>query len=303
MGIYDRGYARADGGVERGGSFFDPPRMWSFNTWLIVSNVAVFLVMALAPKAGQFIYTWGHFSTLQGFLRLEVWRFVSFQFLHAGWLHLFFNMFGLWLFGAMVERRLGFKRYAAFYLLCGICGALLYLTLNLAGRGLGVALPGLLFTNTATPLVGASAGVFGVLMAAAYYEPNALMQIMFLPMAVKLRTLVYFYVAFALLNLLMQGKNAGGDAAHIGGAAAGYFFVRRPHLLHDFFDVLGPKKGAGKGARAATKGRGGGGKARGGGPDPGEVDRILAKVATQGLQSLTPSEKKTLQRATESTKR
>ncbi len=301
MGIYDRGYARADGGMERGGSFIDPPRMWSFNTWLIATNAAVFLVMALSPSAAKLLYQWGHFSTLQGFQRLEVWRLVTFQFLHAGWLHVFFNMFGLWLFGAMVERRLGFKRYAAFYLMCGICGALLYLTLNLAGRGLGVALPGLLFSNTATPLVGASAGVFGVLMAAAYYEPNALMQIMFLPMAIKLRTLVYFYVGFALLNLLFGGRNAGGDAAHLGGAAAGYFFVRRPHLLHDFFDVFGPKK---DGGAKTPRGSGGGrSRARGAGPDPAEVDRILAKVATQGLQSLSASEKKTLQRATESGKR
>lgn len=298
MGIYERGYAREGGDWGgRSGSFIDPPRMWSFNTWLIVVNIGVFVLQALIPKVGMGIYTWCHFSTVRGFFGLEVWRFVSFQFLHADWLHLFFNMFGLWLFGAMVERRMGFKKYAAFYLMCGICGALLYLTLNLAGWGLGIKLPGLLFGDPRTPLIGASAGVFGVLMAAAYYEPNALMQILFLPMAIKLRTLVYFYVGLALFNLLLAGKNAGGDAAHLGGAAAGYFFVRRTHLLHEFFDVLGPKKPrAGGGPRKKPS------KPRGV-PEEGEVDRILAKVATQGLGSLSEREKKTLKRATEAGRR
>lgn len=297
MGIYDRGYARAGSG-ERGGSMIDPPRMWSFNTWLIVANIGVFLLQRLAPRVGQLVSEWGHFSTARGFFGLEVWRFLSFQFLHADWLHLFFNMFGLWLFGAMVERRLGFKKYAAFYLLCGISGALLYLTLNLAGWGFGFKVPGLLFGDPRTPLIGASAGVFGVLMAAAYYEPNALMQIMFLPMSVRLKTLVYFYVGLALFNLLIAGKNAGGDAAHLGGAAAGFFFVRRTHLLHDFFDVLGPKKGE-PGARASKPKPA---KPRGA-PDVAEVDRILAKVATQGLGSLSAREKKTLQRATDAGRR
>lgn len=296
MGIYERGYAREEG-AGRSGMFFDPPRMWSFNTWLIVINVGVFALGKLAPRIGAVVGDWGHFSTARGFFGLEVWRFVSFQFLHADWLHLFFNMFGLWLFGAMVERRMGFKKYAAFYLMCGICGALLYLTLNLAGWGLGVKLPGLLFGNPRTPLIGASAGVFGVLMAAAYYEPDALMQIMFLPMAVRLKTLVYFYVGLALFNLLMAGKNAGGDAAHLGGAAAGFFFVRRTHLLHEFFDVLGPRKGAPKGPRAARPAK------KRDGPDPSEIDRILAKVAEQGLGSLTEREKKTLQRATDAGRR
>ncbi len=298
MGIYDRGYARAGGGTERGGTIIDPPSMWSFNTWLIVVNVAVFVLQRLAPGVGKLVWEWGYFSTARGFFGLEVWRFLSFQFLHHDWLHLFFNMFGLWLFGAMVERRLGFKRYAAFYLLCGICGALLYLTLNLAGWGIGVKLPGLLFGDPRTPLIGASAGVFGVLMAAAFYEPDALMQIMFLPMSVRLKVLVYFYVGLALFNLLIAGKNAGGDAAHLGGAAAGFFFVRRPHLLHEFFDVLGPKKGGASKRPSKPKREGPRGS-----PDAAEVDRILAKVATQGLQSLTPKEKKTLQRATDSGRR
>ena len=100
---------------------------------------------------------------------LEFWRFVTFQFLHANWLHLFFNMLALWIFGPLVEAHMGFKRYAAFYLMCGIAGALMYLALNLAAILIGPAanIPGLLSNDPRVSLVGASAGVFGVLMAAA----------------------------------------------------------------------------------------------------------------------------------------
>lgn len=72
---------------------------------------------------------------------LEVWRLVSFQFLHANIWHVGFNMLGLYFFGSMVEQYLGRKRYAAYYLMCGLSGGVLYLILNLVGA-LGIPLPG-----------------------------------------------------------------------------------------------------------------------------------------------------------------
>ena len=98
-----------------------------------------------------------------------MWRLIGFQFLHADMLHLMFNMIALYFFGPLIEGVLGGKRYLAFYLLCGIAGGLMYLLLNLAGYvwvdSLGfVEVPGLLFNAAGTPLIGASAGVFGVLV-------------------------------------------------------------------------------------------------------------------------------------------
>ncbi len=301
MGLADRAYARAEddrwssGGGGRAG--VGRVRRWSCNTWLIAVNAAVFVLGAFAPAIGSVMQGVGHFSTYDAIFRLEIWRFITFQFLHAGVMHVFFNMFGLFLFGQMVENRLGGKRYLAFYLLCGICGAAMYLLLNLLGSA-GVQIPGVLSSDPRTPLVGASAGVFGVLMAAAYYHPNAPMQLLLLPFTFRLQTLVYFYVAMALFNLFTSGKNAGGDAAHIGGALAGYFFIRRPHLLHDFFDVFGrsPPDSPAKSTRWPHRGNGRGASPA---PDDGEVDRILAKVATQGLQSLSNREKDVLRKATE----
>ncbi len=299
MGIYDREYVRdgrgRGGGFGGGGPGRSVGRLsgWSFNTWLIAVNVAIFVLQALVPSVGNWIFDWGHFSTLRGFQMLEVWRLVSFQFLHANLMHLAFNMIGLYFFGGLVEEYLGKKRYAAYYLMCGLCGGLLYLILNLVGA-LGLPLPGALDVSTKTPLIGASAGVFGVIVACAFIAPTLVVQLLFPPIPLKMRTFAYGYVALAAANLLFNWSgNQGGDAAHLGGAIAGYFFIRRPHLLREFLDVFGnssaPK--ARPGPRAGDRKR----KT----PDEAEVDRVLDKVQREGLHSLTPAEKKVLQQATD----
>ncbi len=240
------------------------------------------------------LQAYGHFSTSTGFMALEVWRLVTFQFLHGGFLHIFFNMFALWIFGPLVEQQLGRKRYLAFYLTCGIFGGLMYLVLNLFGF-LGIPMPGALKVEIWTPLVGASAGVFGVLMACAYIAPKAIVRLLFPPIAIQMRWFVYGYFAIALYNLLAEGRNQGGDAAHVGGALAGYFFIRRPHLLRDFFDVFGdsrkgPKRKKpkpGPRPRAPISGK----RAS---ENAGDVDKILDKINREGLASLTEAEKRTL---------
>ncbi|MFN8818193.1 MAG: rhomboid family intramembrane serine protease [bacterium] len=386
--MYDREYVRA--GTGRGGSGYDGgdgpggaggpggggggifaggPRHWTFNTWLIVVNVAIFLIGALVLSQPQFLRpvetqqrfsvvavtaddlrqgdldrrqlvdvqvapngvpqvvrgfavtaqgnrqqiigvqqvqympvheAWGHFSTGKGFFGLEVWRFVTFQFLHGSMLHLLMNMLGLWFVGGLVEEYLGSRRYAAFYLTCGIFGAVAYLLLNLMGHLLPVRIPGLLFNDVYTPLVGASAGIFGVLMAAAFIRPTAIVQVFFvLPM--KLRTAVYCFVGIALFNLLYGSANAGGEAAHMGGAVAGYFFIRNVHLLRDFFDIVGNSRAPTGGGRPGRPGRAGGPSVtppaaprRLTPAEEAEVDRILAKVRASGLHSLSDAEKSAL---------
>ncbi|MCE7973571.1 MAG: rhomboid family intramembrane serine protease [Leptolyngbya sp. PLA1] len=244
-------------------------------------------------------HAYGHFSTYTLF-KLEVWRAVTFQFLHASITHLLFNMLGLYFFGGMVEQYLGSKRYLAFYLVCGIAGALAYLLLNVAGY---VALdffgttkiPGLLYNASTTPLVGASAGVFGVILACAFISPNSIVQLIFPPIPMKLRTMAFVYVGIAVLTVLFGGHNAGGEAAHLGGAVAGFFLIRRPHLLRDFFDVFTdsrkksperPPEVRATAARPPVRDE--------------EVDRILAKVSAEGLHSLTAAERESLRRASES---
>ncbi|RMH11591.1 MAG: rhomboid family intramembrane serine protease [Planctomycetota bacterium] len=223
----------------------------------------------------------GHFSTAKGFAELQVWRLVTFQFLHAGFAHLFFNMFGLFVFGPLVEQQLGGRRFLAFYLVCGIFGGLMYLALNLVGY-LGIPMPGALDVDIWTPLVGASAGVFGVLMACAYIAPKAIVQLLFPPVALEMRWLVYAYFGLALWNLITGGHNQGGEAAHVGGALAGFYFIRRPWLLRDFFDVFSDSR-----KKMQRPGR----QARG---YPSDIDEILDKISQKGMQSLTDRERRLL---------
>lgn len=249
-------------------------------------------VVAVQYLVSDAATAYGHFSTFTGFVQLQVWRLVTFQFLHASWMHVLMNMFGLYIFGQPVEEHLGRKKYLAFYLVCGIFGGAAYLALNLAGYllqnvpGLG-SLPGLLIDDIHTTLVGASAGVFGVIMACARLRPDERVQLIFPPISLPMRWMAFAYVAIAAVNLLFGGKNAGGDAAHVGGALAGFFFILRPHLLTDFFDVFTDSRRSPKRPAPAPP------------PDNPRLDALLDKVQREGRQSLTPEERDLLHAETE----
>lgn len=239
-----------------------------------------------------------HFSTTKGFLQVEFWRFLTFQFQHGGFWHLLLNMIGLYFFGPLVEQFLGGKRYLAFYLLCGIFGAIMYLILNLGGyvasEIVNISVPGLLVNRPETPLIGASAGVFGILMAGAYLAPQAKVLLwFFLPM--RLSTLAWLLVGISIVVVVTSGENAGGEAAHLGGALAGFYFIRRPHHLHGFFNVLGRVDPT---SQHFAGRRGGGGAAA----SQATIDRILDKISRQGLHSLTSKEKKQLHDASRSSR-
>jgi membrane associated rhomboid family serine protease len=307
MGIYDRDYA-SERGTRPG---LPPLRALSANTWIIIINVAVHVLRAFAfptrrglfPYPTDAVFDFGHFSTAKviysGHASLEFWRFLTFQFLHAdGIMHLGLNMLGLYIFGSMVEAQLGRKRYIAFYLTCGIFGGLLYLILNALGWYFKLQIPALLFQDPSVPLVGASAGVFGVIMACAYIDPDTRIDMIFPPISLRMRTFAYGYLALAVINLFLGGRNAGGDAAHVGGAIAGYFFIRNSHLLRDFFDVLGDSRKAQPRVRRGPRLRLVDDSLDPPGPTEEELNRVLDKIRTHGQESLTPTEQETLRLAT-----
>lgn len=356
MGIHDRDYGRAPEagfynssagggsgiGYGRRGFGFSNPAGWSFTTWIIVINIIVFVVDQLfigmqkgivVKSAGMNVLyppleAIGHFSVYTALYKFQIWRFVTFQFLHAGILHIAFNMYVLYLFGTQVEQYLGSRRYLVFYLLTGCAGAVFYLILNVAGNKFG-GIPFLLPGNIYVPLVGASAGIFGVLMAVAYLRPNQIILLWgLLPM--KVRTLAYGLVILALFMIISKGNNAGGEAGHLGGALLGFWLIRHTNYLNwalwvpfiggmsrskttghrkgfqDMYSGPGQNKKSRKvpnffnyGKKDSSGSSGATGKSTKGKVDDAEVDRILSKVATQGLHSLTDKEKKTLQNATE----
>ena len=203
MGFADRDYYRTPSTGYRMGRM----HALSVNTWLIVICCAVFLFdqgaakrLVIFPDGQQELMgplEWfGHFSATLGIYHLQIWRFVTFQFLHANFQHILFNMFALYMFGPMIESYLGRARYLAFYLLCGIAGAVSYLILWRLH---------ILVAEPWVPLVGASAGIFGVLVAAARVAPNVQVLVMgIIPM--PLRNLAWALIAIAVYTVFTSGR-------------------------------------------------------------------------------------------------
>jgi len=229
MGIYDRDYYRQSAAPPRFGGL----AMWSVTTWLIAINVAVFLLnnavqQTVVDGDGYVIGrihpindVYGYFSVATAVFHLQIWRFVTFQFLHANFTHILFNMIALYFFGPIVEAYWGSRRYLAFYLLCGIAGPVMYVILWALG---------FLIHDPSVPMVGASAGIFGVLIAAAQIAPNATVLIYgIIPM--RLRMMAMLLLAIAVYTAFTNGNNAGGEAAHLGGAAAGFALMKNPRFL------------------------------------------------------------------------
>ena len=249
MGIYDRDYYRES--PPRGG--FGVFSMASVTTWLIVLNVACFFLdqMTRRVELDEFgrllgvrapIFQWGAFSKVTAVEHFQLWRFVSFQFLHANLVHLFSNMLSLYLFGPIVESYFGRRRFTAFYLLCGCSGAVGYLLLLLTG----------ILHGDNVPLVGASAGIFGVLVAGAMLAPNVRIMLLFPPIPMQLKYLAMLLVAWATYTAFTNGQNAGGQAAHLGGAVVGYALIRYPQALAVFEKIGGRPRALRPRARGRT---------------------------------------------------
>ncbi len=279
---YDHGQYRAGGGHAR---------LTPVVKWLIGVNVAVFFGDILFFNEG--LTEWGAFTIHSALGRGRVWEFLTFQFLHASVLHVLFNMLGVFFFGPWLERWWGGRRFLAFYLLCGAAGAAFYTVLSF----LGVLQPKLGAPPLEyMPLVGASAGIYGILVGVAVIAPNLRVMLYFPPLEMSMRQLAIAVLVIAAGTVVLGlGDNAGGEAGHLGGALLGYLLMRQAWLLNwaqgrgPGVDIIRPKA---FGGRFESKLR----------PRTEidlaaqtEVDRILDKISAQGFQSLTASERATLQ--------
>ncbi len=254
---------------------------------LIIANVAVFFLQAFL---GNVMIEWLAFIPGQAVLHLQVWRFFTYMFLHGGLTHIAFNMFGLWMFGSQVERLWGSRAFLIYYFICGLGGALTYGIFNLAG------------INALIPMLGASAAIYGILLAYGLSFPDSIILIfMILPMKAK-----YAVALFGLIELLSAPQGGGvAHVAHLGGMLTGYLFLRWT------IPALG---GRGPGLSfVSTAYRNWRTRRRikvvkpdgrpffhghdGPDVDQKEIDRILDKISRQGLQSLTDKEQDLLRKA------
>ncbi len=216
------------------------------------------------------------------------WTFLSYMFVHAGLLHLLFNMLMLFVFGTAVERRMGSRPFILFYLFCGAGAAVFSLGLS--------AITGV------SPFVGASGAVFGVAVAFAMFWPDAELAVFPIPIPMRARTFVAVLVGLNVLLAYLTPGDGIAHLAHIGGALFGYLFFRMqafsrrsPHPPPRAVErVVMVQSGSAEPERhtPVTPAR----PRRRPDADPvaAEVDRVLDKISEKGISSLTAAERRFL---------
>ena len=174
---------------------------------LLLICTAVFGVSLLIPGLTMLFALWP-----LGSGRFLPWQPVSYAFLHGSLFHLFFNMFGLWMFGAELERLWGQTRYLQF-LLAGVLAA--------AAAQLLITF----LTGSFVPTVGASGGLFALLLAFGMLFPNRVIMPLFPPIPMKART---FVIVFGALELVLGLSGSSGIAhfAHLGGMVGGFLMIQ-----------------------------------------------------------------------------
>ena len=280
MGLYDRDYTRVDFDSRYRYTpqmRFSFPRISPVVKWLLIINIVVFLTAIIIKPLGIIIYQSFQLDPRSLPRALQFWRLITYQFLHDPnfvW-HIFFNMLGLFFLGPTLERHWGGKRFLTFYLGCGVAGALFYFLL--------VAVKFL----HARPMVGASGAILGMLAACAILFPHFVVIILLFP--VPIRVAAVAFTAVYLVAVLTRSANAGGDAAHLAGMAAGAGYVFSRPWRERF--KLRMQAGAWEKKMAAER------------KLQLELDRILQKVHDSGIHSLTSKEKKILKKATDAERR
>mgnify|MGYP003575885550 CR=1 FL=1 len=181
--------------------------MFSVNAILIAANVAMFLVELVAPRAIDALALW---PLGAGF---GPWQVVTYAFLHGGMLHLAFNMFALYMFGGAVEAVLGTRRYLVYYFVSVVSAALTQLIFAAISGGM-------------YPTLGASGGVFGILLAYSIYFPHNRVMLLFPPIPMPARVFVLFYAAIELFLGVTGTQEGVAHFAHLGGMIGGFALLR-----------------------------------------------------------------------------
>jgi membrane associated rhomboid family serine protease len=249
-------------------------------TRILIANVGVFIVIQTSPGLYQDL------AFYPPVVLFRPWTVISYMFLHAGFGHLFFNMIGLFFFGPRLEMKLGGSTFLRFYIFAGIGGAISQA----------------LFA-TAAPMVGASAGVYAVLVGFAYYWPRQTLILFPIPIPIQAWILVSVYIVLSIYSGVTGSQAGVAHFAHLGGAAVGFAFLkwwdwRRGSAKRTFQKKMNANhsKPGFVGDRTAVA------RWKGISVDSlhelnrEEVQRLMAKVKADGPGSLSTSEREFLDR-------
>lgn len=287
-------------------SSFDTRR--SATMWLLIANVVAFLLECVRYGYPPHFLSGDYLAlSWSGLKHGYVWQLLSFQFLHAGLLHLIVNCWAIFAFGREVEIALGAKRFLILYFSSGIIGGLFQAFAGSLADVFPWAGP------FAAPTVGASAGALGLVAAFATLFPERLLTLLLffiIPVNMRAKFLLLFAGLLSLFGLLFPASTGTvADAAHLGGMLSGIFFVR--YAMHWNFRWLTLRRRRGTPPRRLVKVNSGGSarwaRAKSGseGEAPAadflsrEVDPILDKISAHGIQSLTERERRILEAARE----
>ncbi|MDE0358321.1 MAG: rhomboid family intramembrane serine protease [Gammaproteobacteria bacterium] len=249
---------------------------------LLIANAAIFLFMWISGSAGFFV-EWFAFRPSR--ILTRPWGALTYMFLHAGFWHVFINMLMLFFFGRPLERRWGSREFIKYYLLCGLGG---------------VALS---FVFQSSSIIGASAAVYGLMVAFAMTWPDAPIYIWGI-FPVKAKWLAAFLFVVSTLSAFGGGGDGIAHFAHLGGLVTGFVYLRTDWRTPEWL------RGRGGAGSSRPGGRFGSGTAPGGRStrsqsSPGarrggrradeealldEVDAILDKISRSGMRSLTRKE-------------
>jgi membrane associated rhomboid family serine protease len=286
--LEDRDYMRAPANYE--------PRV-SFTIALLIVNAIVFFVQLVASSSltGAEIQEKYFALSLAGLGNGFVWQLLTFQFMHAGWMHIIFNSLAIYFFGRPVETALGRRHFLTLYLASGVIGGLVQM------------LFAFLIPSFDGAVVGASAGAYGLVAAFAilHWQERFTLFIYFFPVSMTGKILLVVSLALAFVGMLIPNSGIA-NAAHLGGILTGGFYVRwfiQGQWLHWKFPArrAAPREYA---AKRAGKGS----LWRSAASEPGEdlstdeflkseVDPILDKISAHGIHSLTAREREILEKA------
>lgn len=274
-------------------------KLGSALTRLIYINLGVFLLIKLLAVifylAGIpfYLVEWLSVPSNPEMLLQRFWTPVSYMFLHSGFLHLLFNILGLYWFGKLFLYHFEGDKLLSVYLLGGLSGALMYvLAFNIFPA----------FASVNAILLGASASVFAILVAIAVYDPQREIHLFFIG-RFPLKYIAAFYVVLSIIGI--SASNPGGNLAHLGGAAWGWFYIAQLRKGKDwgsglvtFIDKIGdwfkPKERLKVTFKQQAPPRDDYEYNRRQNIQQEEINRILDKIAESGYESLTKKEKEIL---------
>ncbi len=285
---------------------------------LLIINILAFMATWLLQRYGLDLNSLGglHFFLAPDF---NVLQLVTYMFLHGGFTHILFNMFALWMFGCVLERVWGPRKFLFYYLACGIGAGLMqelaqFIRFYTIIDGASVLQMAEMYSAEINlwTTVGASGAIYGILLAFGMTFPEERIFIFPLPIPIKAKWFVMIYVAIELFSALSSPGDGVAHTAHLGGMLFGYFMIRywnrHPGMGYNrnsgwqFFDNMKQNFERRRNNRSSWSKQEESGRAKETDWEynarkkakQDEIDQILDKIRKSGYDSLTKEEKQKL---------